>query len=76
LPSIIFAAKSLNLVQVISETFDKINQTTDNIDKYPQNLLDEWNEFHAKNIFGILIPYYIEVCGKFVDNYLNLILIK
>jgi hypothetical protein len=35
------------------------------MDKYPKNLLDEWNEFHVKNIFGILIPFYLEFCGKY-----------
>lgn len=63
LPLLIFATKAFKLVQIVCEKFMQIIKSGAS-ERYPMNLLEEWKEFHAKNLFGILIPLYIEICGK------------
>ncbi|CAG2118246.1 unnamed protein product, partial [Medioppia subpectinata] len=64
----LFAAKVFNLIEAICRAFsDRIG--TASADKYPPNLVVEWNEFHSHNIFLMIIPYYLETCGKELDFY-------
>ena len=59
----VFAAKVLSLIKTISKTFERLPETED-INKYPENLLEEWNEFHSKNIFQVLFEFYLEFYSK------------
>ncbi|CAG2165751.1 unnamed protein product, partial [Oppiella nova] len=64
----IFATRVLDLIQTICKTFDAKISSASN-DKYPANLLEEWNEFHSPNLFLTLIPFYMEICAKELNFY-------
>jgi len=63
LSSLIFSIKSNELLHVVAQVFEKLQSKAVNPNNYPPNLLEEWIEFHSKNIYGIIIPNFFETCG-------------
>ena len=58
MPVLIIAIRLLKLTQTIAQTINFSDEI------HLKNLIIEWNEFHAKNIYGILLPFVIEICGN------------